>query len=221
MTAHVVKKRAEEQLGEYQDKILKTQREEVQNIYKTMRGWRHDYHNHMQKIKAHLALGQFMEVTEYLNRLEADLDAIDVVVRTGNAGVDAILNSKLSSAPDKDIEINCKAKVPDNLLVSDVDLCVIIGNLIDNSLESCGKMKETDKKFIRIYMGVFKEQLYISVMNTTNEHRRKAEHELISMKRGNHGHGLKRVDNIVAKYNGYINRKNEPGVFVTEIMLPL
>lgn len=221
ITAYVVRKRAEEQLGEYQDKILKTQREEVRNIYKTMRGWRHDYHNHMQKIKAHLALGQFKEVTEYLNRLEADLDAIDVAIRTGNPGVDAILNSKLSSASDKAIEINCTAKVPPELSVSDVDLCVIIGNLIDNSLESCEKMSDTEKKFIRIYIGVFKEQLYISVMNSTNESKRKPNHEFISIKRGNHGHGLKRIDNIVAKYNGYINRKNEPGVFVTEIMLPL
>ena len=54
LTAFFVRRREEERLGEYQDRILKTQREEVQNIYKTMRGWRHDYHNHMQKIKAHL-----------------------------------------------------------------------------------------------------------------------------------------------------------------------
>ena len=111
ITTFVVTRREENLFDEYQDKILKTQREEVQNIYKTMRGWRHDYHNHMQKIKAHLALGQFQEVTEYLNRLEKDLDEIDITYRTGNVSVDAILNSKLTVASDKDIEINCKAKV--------------------------------------------------------------------------------------------------------------
>lgn len=221
ITTYVVRKQEEESFEDYQDKILKTQREEVQNIYKTMRGWRHDYHNHMQKIKAHLALGQFQEVTEYLNRLEEDLDAIDIAYRTGNVSVDAILNSKLSVASDKDIEINCKAKVPMELSVSDVDLCVIIGNLVDNSLESCEKMGPSEKKFLRIYIGLFKEQLYISVMNSTNERERKHDHEFVSGKWGNHGHGLKRIDNIVEKNQGFINRKNEPGVFVTEIMLPL
>lgn len=221
ITTYVVRKREEELFGDYQDKILKTQREEVQNIYKTMRGWRHDYHNHMQKIKAHLALGQFQEVTEYLNRLEEDLDAIDIAYRTGNVSVDAILNSKLSVASDKDIEINCKAKVPKELSVSDVDLCVIIGNLVDNSLESCEKMGPSEKKFLRIYIGLFKEQLYISIMNSTNEKERKHNYEFVSSKWGNHGHGLKRIDNIVEKNQGFINRKNEPGVFVTEIMLPL
>lgn len=221
ITTYIIRKQDEHQLGEYQDKILGTQREEVQNIYKTMRGWRHDYHNHMQKIKAHLALGQINEVTEYLNRLEEDLDAIDIAVRTGHAGVDAILSSKLSVASDKDIKINCKAKVPEVLTVSDIDLCVIIGNLVDNSLESCEKIKETGRRFIRIYIGVFKEQLYISVMNSTNEKKRKPNHEFVSIKHGNHGYGLRRIDNIVEKYNGFVNRKNEPGVFATEIMLPL
>lgn len=221
ITTFVVTRREENLFDEYQDKILKTQREEVQNIYKTMRGWRHDYHNHMQKIKAHLALGQFQEVTEYLNRLEKDLDEIDITYRTGNVSVDAILNSKLTVASDKDIEINCKAKVPKELSVSDVDLCVIIGNLVDNSLESCKKMGDDEKKFLWVYIGVFKKQLYISIMNSTNEEERKQSHEFVSRKWGNHGHGLKRIDNIVEKNQGFINRKNEPGVFVTEVMLPL
>ena len=221
LTAYFVRKKEEDRLGIYQDKILKTQREEVQNIYKTMRGWRHDYHNHMQKIKAHLALNQLQEVREYLDQLEEDLDAIDIAIKTGNVSVDAILSSKLSVAGGKKISINCKAKVPERLTVSDIDLCVILGNLIDNGVESCEKMKETEKKFIRVYIGIFKEQLYISVTNSTNEVIRRLDKEFISNKRGNHGHGLKRIDNIVEKYDGFINRKNEPGAFATEIMLPL
>ena len=49
----------------------------------------------------------------------------------------------------------------------------------------------------------------------------KIDEDYISKKRGDHGHGLKRINLIVEKYEGYINRKNEPGVFVTEVMLPL
>ena len=49
----------------------------------------------------------------------------------------------------------------------------------------------------------------------------KLDSEYITTKRGNHGHGLKRINLVVEKYEGYINRQNEPGVFVTEIMLPL
>lgn len=220
-TTVFVRRREEKRLWDYQDKILKTQRDEVQDLYKTMRGWRHDYHNHMQKIKAHLALNQLEEVKSYLDRLEKDLDEIDVVYKTGNVSVDAILNSKLSVAKKQEIEVNCKATVPKQLSVTDIDLCVILGNLVDNAVESCGKLNEGERRFLRIYIGIFKEQLYISVSNATNEVIRKLDKEFISHKRGNHGHGLKRIDHIVEKYDGFINRKNEPGAFATEIMLPL
>lgn len=110
--------------------------------------------------------------------------------------------------------------LPKETTVTDIDLCVVIGNLIDNAVESCEKVPK-EQQFIRLYIGQFKEQLYISVSNATNETVRKLDEEYITHKRGNHGHGLKRINLIVEKYDGFINRKNEAGVFVTEIMLPL
>ena len=74
---------------------------------------------------------------------------------------------------------------------------------------------------MRIYLCIRKQQLYIAVTNSTAEVIRKLDAEYISNKRGDHGHGLKRIDLVVEKYNGYIRRANEPGVFSTEIMLPL
>jgi len=98
---------------------------------------------------------------------------------------------------------------------------VILGNLIDNAIEACEKIEDKQGKFLRVYLCIMKKQLYISVSNGTNEVIRKLDKEYISRKRGNHGHGLKRINNVVEKHGGYINRQNEPGVFATEIMLPL
>lgn len=216
-----IRKSYDDKFGEYQDKLLKMQMEEVNSIYLTMRGWRHDYHNHMQKIKAHMALDQYEEVGKYLNQLEDQLDKVEVKYKTGNVSIDAILNSKLSVAEKFGIEINCKAEVPKEINIEDVDICVIIGNLIDNAMEACDKLQENERRFLRVYICVLKKQLYISVSNATNEVVRKLDKEYITNKRGNHGHGLKRIDDIVEKYQGFINRKNEPGVFATEIMLPM
>lgn len=97
---------------------------------------------------------------------------------------------------------------------------MILGNLIDNAVEACRDV-EPKSQFLRLYIAPMKQQFYISVSNATNELVRKLDEDYISRKRGDHGHGLKRIDVMVEKYGGYINRKNEPGVFVTEIMLPL
>ena len=141
-------------------------------------------------------------------------------MESGNVSLDAILNSKLSYAIKQNISVNYKASVPQSLTVSDIDLCVLIGNLVDNAVEACEKLPQ-EERFLRLYIGVFRKQLYISVTNATGEVIKKLDNEYITAKRGNHGHGLKRIDNTVEKYGGFINRKNEPGVFATEIMLPL
>ena len=164
---------------------------------------------------------QINEIKEYLNRLDKDLDNVNQLVETGNVNLDAILNSKISLALKKEIEVSYTTKPFKKLTVSDIDLCVLIGNLIDNAVEACDKIKYKKDKFIRLYIGIFQEQLYISVSNATIDKARKLDAEYISTKRGNHGHGLKRISAIVKKYDGYINRENEPGIFNTEILLPL
>ena len=229
-TVLVLKKRNERQLEDFQDSVLKKQRDEVQNIYQTMRAWRHDYHNHIQSVKALLSMGRQAELSEYLDNLEKDLDSIDIAIRTGNVGLDAILSSKVSIARKNNIEVNCTAKVPQNLKITDVHLCAIVGNLMDNAIEACEKMRcgancsDSEKavpRFIRVYIGLFKSQLYISVTNSTKETKRRRVTELVTSKLGEHGFGLRRIDKIVEHYDGYVNRKNEPGVFATEVLLPL
>ena len=199
LTAWIVRKGEEKRQEEFQDLVLNRQREEVQSIYQTMRGWRHDYHNHMQSIKACLSMNQVEEAISYL---------------------DAILSSKISIAMKHDISVNFKANVPEKLQVSDVHLCALVGNLLDNAVEACDSV-DKEKRFIRIYIGIFRKQLYISVSNASSFTERKRTTELVSSKQGNHGLGLRRINRIVEEYHGYVNRNNEPGVFVTEIMLPL
>ncbi len=216
----VLMRRSDRHIAAYQNKLLAQQIAEVENLYLTMRGWRHDYHNHLQTLKARMDMGQIAEARTYLDSLEEDLDGIRALAETGNASLDAILNAKLSLVLKKEIELNFKAEVPKSLTVSDIDLCVILGNLIDNAVESCEKVTE-GSRFLRLYIGVFRKQLYLSVTNATTETVRKIDAAYISTKRGNHGHGLKRIDRVVEKYGGYVNRQNEPGVFATEILLPL
>lgn len=228
LTLLILKNKYDKRLSDFQDSVLKKQRDEVQNIYQTMRAWRHDYHNHMQTIKALLSMGKKQELSEYLDNLEKDLDSIDIAIRTGNVGLDAILSSKVSIARKNFIDVNCTAKVPENLKISDVHLCAIVGNLLDNAIEACEKIaccskkdKTMPQRFIRVYIGLFKSQLYISVTNSTCEKYRRRLSELVTSKLGEHGFGLRRIDKIAEKYDGYVNRKNEPGVFATEVMLPL
>ena len=216
-----IMKREEDKTIIYQNKLMKQQMDEIENIYMTMRGWRHDYHNHLQSLKGYLSLNKVEQMKDYLNELETDLDSIDTLYHSGNLQLDSILNAKLAIAEKGQIRIHCDASIPPQLHVSDLDLCVILGNLLDNAIESCRKINDPDERFIRVYIGILKKQLYISITNATSETVKQRTDHYFTTKRGDHGHGLKRVDQVVKKYDGYLNRQNEPGVFATEIVLPL
>ena len=204
----------------FQREIMSHQYEEVKEMYLNMRGWRHDYHNHLQVMKVQIAQGQLEEMKSYLDDLEQNLEQVDTYVQSGNLLADAVLNSKLSIAGQKGIRVNCKAVLPDALSVEDVDLCVLLGNLLDNALEACEKIPE-EQRFLRIYMVVNRSQLYMSVQNSAREELDFNERNYISTKRGNHGLGMKRVKALADKYEGYLTLANEPGIFAAEVTLPL
>ena len=218
-TLFLYKKGFEAQTEQFRRDLMENQYEEIKGVYMDMRGWRHDYHNHMQVMKAQLALGNLTEIREYLNALEKELDHVDTLVKSGNLMVDAILNSKLTLARRQKISVNCKVKVPEKLPVEDVDLCVILGNLMDNALEACRQIEESER-FLRIYMTVNKSQLYLSIQNSAKAEPDFEERNYITKKRGNHGLGMKRVQTATEKYHGYLNLANEPGIFAAEVTMP-
>ncbi len=218
-TLYAYKQGFAHQAEQFRKELLEHNYGEIREIYMDMRGWRHDYHNHMQVMKAQLAMGNLAGMGAYLDKLEQELDRVDTMVKSGNLLADAILNSKLTLARRQQIAVNCKVKLPEHLPVEDVDLCVILGNLLDNALEACSQIEEA--RFLRIYMTVNGEQLYLSVQNAAKEEPGFDARHYITRKRGNHGLGMKRVKAAVDKYQGYLRLANEAGIFAAEVTMPI
>nr|WP_302594423.1 ATP-binding protein [uncultured Acetatifactor sp.] len=189
-------------------------------MYGQMRGWRHDYRDHIQTMKAFAAADDMDSIRSYLDSLEHDLTTVDTVIKTGNRMTDAILNSKISLAKSKNIPVTADAHIPVELGLSEVDLCVIVGNLFNNAIEASLALPE-DKRCIRVYMEMKSTQLYISFFNLTAQKKQtKVAGRFKSTKGEGHGLGLVRIDNIVERLGGYLSRNSEDGAFTTDILLP-
>jgi len=216
----LLSRRIDKQIAAYQRELIETHYAEVQNMYTQIRGWRHDYRNHIQTMKAYAASGNMNAIRSYLDALDTDLSTVDTVIKTGNAMADAILNSKISLAKSKKIAVHADAHIPYKLATSELDLCVIIGNLFDNAIEASLALPE-EQRMIRIYMDMKNTQLYISFTNITATSKLpKVNGRFRTTKGRGHGFGLIRVDTIVERLEGYISRNSEDGAFTTEILLP-
>ena len=211
---HLVDKR----IARFQSDLISKQTVEIQNMYCQMQEWRHDYRNHIQNMKNRLD-GDQGELEQYLDELADDLTQTDTSIQTGNVMADAVLNSKLSVAEQKSIQLNVKAHIPKGIEMTDVEMCSVLGNLLDNAIEACEKLP-CDKRFLRVYIDKFKGQFYLSVQNSSPSIQRD-KGIFRTTKAGTHGFGLFRIDRIAKKYGGYVNRQYEEGVFATELLLPL
>lgn len=213
-------KQIDKRIAAYQRELIETHYREVENMYRQIRGWRHDYRNHIQMMKVLAANGDMDALKVYLDELDTDLNTVDTVVKTGNPMADAILNSKISLARSRNIPTQVDAHIPVKLKMSELDLCCIIGNLFDNAMEASMALPE-EKRLIRVYMDMKGTQLYISFTNFTAAKKlNKVGRGFKTSKGEGHGFGLVRMDDIVSRYDGYLSRNSEDGAFTTEILIP-
>lgn len=213
-------KQIDKRIAAYQRELIETHYQEVENMYRQIRGWRHDYRNHIQTMKVLAASGDMEGIKAYLDELDTDLNTVDTVVKTGNPMADAILNSKISLARSKCITVRCDAHIPVKLKMSELDLCCIIGNLFDNAIEASLSLPEAER-LIRVYMDMKGTQLYISFTNFTSAKKLpKVGMRFQTSKGEGHGFGLVRIDNIIERLDGYLSRNSEDGAFTTEILIP-
>ena len=213
-------KRIDRRIAAYQSDLIATHYAEVENMYRQTRGWRHDYRNHIQVLKSYLAMGDIEAASHYLDALDADLNTVDLAMKTGNKMTDIILNSKISLARSKNIQVVADAHVPVELSTAEIDLCIIIGNLFDNAIEACMALPK-EERMIRVYMEMKNTLLYIPFTNSTAlKKQKKVNGRFFSSKGEGHGYGLVRIDTIIDRYQGYISRNSEDGAFTTEVLLP-
>lgn len=216
----ILSRKMDQRIAVYQRELVETHYAEVENMYRQIRGWRHDYRNHIQAMKAYAAAGDWEAIRRYLDALDTDLNTVDTVLKTGNPMTDAILNSKISHGPGQGhCGLGGRAHPPaaQPLRAGPV---LILGNLFDNAIEA-SMLLPPEQRSIRVYMDMKNTQLYISMTNFTAGKKLPKVGKLFrSTKGAGHGLGLVRMDAIVERLGGYISRNSEDGAFTTEILLP-
>ena len=209
-------KQIDKRIAAYQRELIETHYREVENMYRQIRGWRHDYRNHIQMMKVLAANGDMDALKVYLDELDTDLNTVDTVVKTGNPMADAILNSKISLARSRDIPTQVDAHIPVKLKMSELDLCCIIGNLMDNAMDAV-----EDVPGGRIRLAVTEDLRGFAFVITNNgvpipeELVDRLFEPGVSTKGEGHGLGLSIVRSTLADFGGTISLETGPETVFT------
>ena len=196
-------------LVDYQTEQSEKHLNEVRSIHKEMRGYKHDFHHHLQTLKGQLEAGEIERALAYIEH---------TLLKTGNVSLDAILSAKIAQAKAEAITVTVKANVPDILTISDLELSIVIGNLLDNAIESCRTV--TGERFIRIFISMKGTMLYFSMLNTAGPKKKKTGSLFVTHKDGAHGFGLRRAEAILEEHGGWVKYNSEDGAFTSEFLVP-
>ena len=189
-----------------------------QDLLSEVKKKQHDFHNHLQTLKSYLENGETARALSYIDTLDTQLMNVDTLLKTGNVSLDAILSAKLSQAKAEEIAVIVKANVPEGLLLSDVELSIVVGNLLDNAIEACRSV--TGERFLRIFIGMKGKMLYFSMLNSAGTKRKKLGSLFASQKEGFHGFGLRRAETILKDHGGWVKYNSEDGAFTSEFLVP-
>ena len=208
-----------------QEKQLALQRDHYLNLNNsitTAKVNRHDLRHHMVAISEFLGNKDAAAAQEYLNRLCNSYDDSSIPTVCRNQSADALICHYVKLAKQQNISFVTELHLPDDLAIDDLDLCVIMGNCLENAIEACNKIKGADPRFINISTTITKGYLVIKIANSFNGLVQHQNDGFFSSKEGtDHGIGLASVKTLVAKYQGYCSTSLELRVFKVSISLRL
>lgn len=194
--------------------------EETKALYQSIRNIRHDLKQHFGVALVMLHEGKYEDAIKYLETYnDTVIDGITSKIFCHNEIINYILNSKCKVCSDR--QIVTYIYVSDNLPnLADLDLCVLLGNAIDNAIEGIPK---TGKKEIYVELSVNDNFFIISVKNSIEESVLKKNPNLDSTKneKGQHGLGILSMKEIAKKYNGSISFCENNGLFCCDILLDI
>lgn len=189
------------------------------------RNLKHDLKNHLLCIREYVERNEGRRAARYIDNLLCEKNYLgpDNKEYSGNAVIDAVLRQKEYIMKKYEITPIFKINVPIDLTFDDADMCVILGNLLDNAIDAA-RSEEENKRTITFEMVYQKGVLCLKMKNNySGKIIRGIDGKITSTKPDgeNHGIGLASVKNVVSKYDGEMLIKTEEQIFDVVIYIYL
>ena len=196
--------------------------EKVINNYGEARKALHDMNNHMSVIKYFLENKDYKNMDDYIKSLSERIVTNKNNNICSNKVINAICLDKCDRCKKEGINIRFDIIINKELNIDNLDLCIVLGNLIDNAIEACEKINDKDvQKFIQVSARIYLNQIYIKVINSKSNRVEKRNGKFLTSKRDkkNHGIGLENVKEAVHKNHGDIEIKDSKNTFEVSLYM--
>ena len=209
-----------------ENKLLEADKERIESFENAREEFhllRHDFYNQMNILQIMLEKKDYDELQKYFDSMQANFihDKYDFI-DCGNTSINSVINMEILKAKKHGIVLKPNINVPAELPFESSDICRILVNLIDNSIEALLRIEEG--KQVNCSIMTHGEYLYIGVQNKISSDAKPEKLLIMNTEKDdaiNHGFGHRIVKKIANKYNGHVNYSIEDETFFAEVMLDL
>ena len=175
----------------------------------------HDFHNHIGVLRQLLTHEKYGEAVRYLDELQAPVQDLTATVWTGDETADYLINSKAAAAEAAGVRFQAQVEFPRHTNIRSVDLCAILGNLLDNAIEAARQVPDQSERTVALTIRRIHQMLVIKVENSFAAAPVQENGQLKTTKTGGglHGWGLKSAQTAAEKYDGMVQANVSGEIF--------
>ena len=176
--------------------------DQLSNSYRQSRSFLHDIRKHFFTMQEYIKTGKTSELSEYIEQAFGEMEQIYARYNTGNLVIDSFLTTYASMAEQHAIRFDATLRLDkDRIPLEDYDLCVVLGNILDNAITASTHAPTADR-YIRITIETTANDLFlIQQENTMSSSIQPAD----SSHRLEHGYGLVNIERTLDRYHGLMS----------------
>ena len=192
----------------------------ISNAYRNTRKLIHDTKKQFLYLQNAISEAHYEEAKKYLEQTLLSLDKNYSRVNTGNLVIDAFVSNHMAISKQEGILFETLLQIdqPNNLPVNDYDFSILLGNLLDNSLNTCRKIPSPYPRKIQVDIRTSSLELLIHISNSVLEETPKESKS--SNENLNHGYGTVKIDQIARQHCGTYSHYIKDGMYHAIVILP-
>ena len=177
---------------------------------------RHDFYNVLSAIN---------DANEISSELK---DEIETTIRQSSTAsfcqnniVNLIIVNKNKICLENNIRLDTDLDIPEEIVISKLDLLRTFSNILDNAIEA--NLKVSENRFIKLNAKIRDNYLFISAKNPLNSEiiKNNKHYETTKKQKKQHGFGMIILNDIAKKYDGELIAENDTSSFTTLISLKI
>ena len=193
---------------------------ELRTYMEQTRNLRHDFRQHLRVISGLTENGNLDALKDYLRQYEREIGDKPTLL-CSNPAVDAIAGYYAQWASQKAIPIHWNLNLPDKLPLPEADLCMLMGNLLENALLASETLPPEQRDVSIVCQMLSPAMLGLVVENRFDGVLKRQGDIFYSTRHAGSGTGLISVKSAVRKYNGQLTLNTENHIFRVHILLNL